>query len=1263
MPTPRTPLGEQPAPLTWHARSPDWWGGVAFGSPLRKSQHAAWAMTYLYSPDERATALWVGGPCPLRVWLNGQLVHETRQPDTWAGAQDCVPVVLRAGRNTLCVAAMHEAGPEWFQLRLGDAPWQRAIQCVRLGLWQESLPHWDECCRRYGEESTMIGSACLARLMSGDVAGYAQLSQRALRRATHKMRDVDGINMALRVATLHPDGADKNVDLVRLAEIACRQRPVHEWWMRAPLGMAYYRAGRFAEQVEWLKTSQDVAWVAPRLALGLHGLGQVDEARRRLETADAELQSELSGIGSGPTFRYPADGSAWFDMAATCANRREAAGVIGGDSGPLEKMLDEYAAAGRRELARRTPELAPFDDAVARHGREPRAWRARALRFMQLQRWDEATHDLNQAVALDAHDVRTSIAYAEYWLGRGDATQAADYALRAADGVAANPSDMTRQEWAALLVRFDDDTLAALDPAIQSKLLLARARHHADATDREPPAHVDAWIARGRLHAGLGEHTQGDADFARAASLRGPLSPEGTGQSDVLELNTFLEAGWWVVGPYPAELREFCPPEVDPDPSRPVPTIDPHSGFSDQPSRWVSVPTGSYGLVDVSAVPGSQRGATVYALSYVWAPQPCSTTLMVHRDQALRLWVNQKPIENDLPGDHVRSWHEPFYALPIELHAGRNTILVKIPTASSTFTMRIGDSPRDQIVLLAEQQRFAEAVRAMEDPRLSLADVCHRRAIPELPGRSQVFQPWLPGLWALEDATIGRYESACDELVTEREPSLTRKHHISAVAALRPNSVFREHADLLVSYSEEHLAASPMPGHQAYTALVNFRAGNFQRARELAEPLASWPALLLRTLVEHQAGNASLAEEAFAESLELAEQYADRVATCDRSSASDRDPFASWYDWLVFILALREQEDLLRGQTSASDSVRDRVEQAMSRRWSEAPETAHYDHAIFVAKPHPQPLLARGRRLAELGRFDEALADFDKAVALAPDDWQVQLARAAFLADRGDWEASANVFRPLLAQTGGDRWWLDGRRVEEEIVACEPLLDYLQGVEPNAAIWWRLRGCRLMREQRWGEAATAFTSGDLYWSHFSLAAMLHLLLGDEAAHDRCVQEMERLIDEQLGTNPFKSVHRCFVRTLQVGDEAAARNVLALARESLRENPQSRDARVNLALAYYRAGQHETALRWAQQSLEVPSWWQEHVPAWPVLAMCHWQLGNKDEAQRWLSQTAWWIDFARSVADRPEAIAPYCIDYHLWLRAHLLCQEAQRLIAP
>ena len=82
-----------------------------------------------------------------------------------------------------------------------------------------------------------------------------------------------------------------------------------------------------------------------------------------------------------------------------------------------------------------------------------------------------------------------------------------------------------------------------------------------------------AWIHRGRWYMQRGEKKQAEADFAKAASL----TPD--------ELNKFLEAGWWVAGPYPAELSDSYRPEIDPDPSKPVSPIDLATGVSRRPRR------------------------------------------------------------------------------------------------------------------------------------------------------------------------------------------------------------------------------------------------------------------------------------------------------------------------------------------------------------------------------------------------------------------------------------------------------------------------------------------------------------------------------------------------------------------------------------------------------------------------------------------------------------------------------------------------------
>ena len=223
----------------------------------------------------------------------------------------------------------------------------------------------------------------------------------------------------------------------------------------------------------------------------------------------------------------------------------------------------------------------------------------------------------------------------------------------------------------------------------------------------------------------------------------------------------------------------------------------------------------------------------MYALAYVWAPEPCSTTLLVHRDQALRLWVNQKLIENELPGDYAANWHEAFHHVPIDLVAGRNTILVKIASKATTFTVRLGDSPRDRIVLLAEQKRFSEAVEAMQRS----ASIAGRHLSGTGTSRHRgwvavtVFDPNLPQLWAMDDATRGLFEQACADYASRSDPTLHYKGVIARLCATRPNPVFDRHAQEYVSYIEEYATTVNQPWAYPYAAFVNYRAGNLDRAR------------------------------------------------------------------------------------------------------------------------------------------------------------------------------------------------------------------------------------------------------------------------------------------------------------------------------------------------------------------------------------------------------------------------------------------------
>src|SRR5262249_22233663 len=156
----------------------------------------------------------------------------------------------------------------------------------------------------------------------------------------------------------------------------------------------------------------------------------------------------------------------------------------------------------------------------------------------------------------------------------------------------------------------------------------------------QKPDDPQRWIARGRFYAEQGEHKKADADFAQAASL----TPD--------ELNRFLEAGWWVAGPYPEKLASACPPERNPDPSRPVAAVG-----GTTPLTWKSVPTGNHQMVDFRAAFPLSHPSAAYALNYVFAKEERTATLLVGGKQDARVWLNGRLVHE---ASSAQTW---FYGL------------------------------------------------------------------------------------------------------------------------------------------------------------------------------------------------------------------------------------------------------------------------------------------------------------------------------------------------------------------------------------------------------------------------------------------------------------------------------------------------------------------------------------------------------------------------------------------------------------------------
>jgi tetratricopeptide (TPR) repeat protein len=204
-------------------------------------------------------------------------------------------------------------------------------------------------------------------------------------------------------------------------------------------------------------------------------------------------------------------------------------------------------------------------------------------------------------------------------------------------------------------------------------------------------------IARGRFFAERGERGPADADFRRAAVLAGD------------DLSAFIEAGWWVVGPYPEELGQVGPLELDPDadPSRPAVAFE-----GEAVHRWQPAATGLGGWVNlrsiIAAEPSSSSSASsAYALTYVESPRERTALLLVGGNGRVRLWLNGAFVQETAA---ARGRWGPD-RVPVTLRVGRNTLLTKATSAGAVhdFLVRLGDDSIDHGDALAEQGRWSEA--------------------------------------------------------------------------------------------------------------------------------------------------------------------------------------------------------------------------------------------------------------------------------------------------------------------------------------------------------------------------------------------------------------------------------------------------------------------------------------------------------------------------------------------------------------------------
>jgi tetratricopeptide (TPR) repeat protein len=120
-----------------------------FFGPLNNA--SAYALTVIDSPQEREAALLVGSDDQVRIWLNGQVVHQYLRPRVARADQDLIPVKLVSGRNTLLARVANVDRDHVLYCRVSDDPLDLARALIRRGKRDAAEPYFDRAVAAGGQ--------------------------------------------------------------------------------------------------------------------------------------------------------------------------------------------------------------------------------------------------------------------------------------------------------------------------------------------------------------------------------------------------------------------------------------------------------------------------------------------------------------------------------------------------------------------------------------------------------------------------------------------------------------------------------------------------------------------------------------------------------------------------------------------------------------------------------------------------------------------------------------------------------------------------------------------------------------------------------------------------------------------------------------------------------------------------------------------------------------------------------------------------------
>lgn len=740
------------------------------------------------------------------------------------------------------------------------------------------------------------------------------------------------------------------------------------------------------------------------------------------------------------------------------------------------------------------------------------------------------------------------------------------------------------------------------------------------------PGEPAGWIARGRDHLLRGRREQAEADLRRGARLQ---------QAPVV-------IGFWTIGPYPAGLEQFCPPELHPDHEVAPHVVDPAHGLSESPVAWVPAPPRPLGEFDLQQCLQFRGAGSAYLLAYLYADQEASSFVRIEYPSRFRMWFNAELLVGNESQRANQQW-EGASRIPLAVRPGLNTLLVKVPLDAlhhrgwesySGFhvALRFESDEVEQSALLLEARRPVDA-----NFRLSISTRSALRRCPIL--WSQLSRQLL-----LVPGDRAAYLQECEQLfATFWNGANAENRRWIAQALLAGNH------PLVARHWREFVAACDTANPKAYAeqlwaANACLKGGDFEAAKKLLSPAPQGELAPFRDLLQ-----ALLAFEN--RDPETARKLFDQLL----DQLTQQLPIAHAPTEGLLLTLLAELESKLDGSAPRAGAlwslVRERIE---------AGQQGNDPRLKYFLPPHAQftryASLYRARQ-TQLGLLDEAIAQCSAAIDSSSHRGPLLVERGTLLVKLGEFDRAATDFDAALSQAADATQprWLGGQAIDLRLANFPEVVERVQRLRPDDPGMRLAQMAQAIWRRNWNEAERVVTLFPPAERGRHLALLL-LLRGDLPAYEQLRDQLLPVVQGNV-YDEVKLLGMAPAGRIQAG------RLQELAQAIGRDLEPGNYLQRFVGLAHLRAGRPLDAIHRFEGCLNPREVWANDAWIWSLLALAHHQAGDTGQARIWLEKARTWSRLyePEHLDSLERALGPQQLSIYDWIMTRITLREAEAVI--